>query len=83
MKLLYGQTFDDPIPTYCELDFPNCAFTWSVNEITEVKFKIVWEDVSDDQLETYGNILDNFSIELWVDFFRAIQSVVITPYITS
>ena len=79
MKILYGETFDDLIPIYCEIVFPNYPFTKSVKEITKAKFNIVWDEISDDQWDAYGYILDNLSIELWV----AIQLVVITPYITS
>ena len=68
MKILYGKTFYDHIPIYYQLVFPTYAFTESVNEITDVKFIIDWEEISDDQLEAYGYILDNLSIELWADF---------------
>ena len=68
VKVLYGETFEDHISIYCELVFPNSAFTKGVDEATEVKFNIVLEDVSDDQLETYDNILDNFSNKWWTDF---------------
>ena len=68
VKILYGGTFDDHIPIYCELDFLNSPFTESINEITKVKFNFVWEKVSDDQLESHGNIFDNISIEIWADF---------------
>ena len=64
---MYGETFDEHIPIYSELFFPNSAFTESVNEITEDKFNIVWNEISDDQLEAYGNTLDNFSIDIWAD----------------
>ena len=50
---------------------PTCAFTESVIEITEVNFNVVWEEISDDQLEAYGNFLDNFSVELLAEFFLA------------
>ena len=35
---------------------------------TEAKFNIVWDEISDEQLDTYGYFLDNLSIELWADF---------------
>ena len=66
-NVLYEETFDDNIPIYCELVFLNCDITESVNGITEVKFNIVWEEISDDQLEAYGNIIDKFSVELCSD----------------
>ena len=71
MKILYGETFDDHIPIYCELVFPNYALAESVNRITEVNFNIVWDEISDDQFEAYGYILDNFSIVLWADFLSS------------
>ena len=40
----------------------------SVNEVTEVKHSNTWNEVSDDQLESYGNVLDNFSIYLLAGF---------------
>ena len=68
VKILYGETFYDHIPIFCELVFTNYTFTESVKEITEVKFNIVWDEISNYQLEAYGYIVDNFSIELWADF---------------
>ena len=62
MKVLYGEPFDDHIPIYCELVFPNYAFPESVNQITKVQNNIVWQEISNDQLEAHGNILDNSSI---------------------
>ena len=64
--------FDDHIPIYCELVFPIYTFTESVNPITEVGVNIVWDEFSDDQVEAYGYMLDNFSIELWADFLSCI-----------
>ena len=64
MKVLHVETFDDHIPIYCELVFSNCAFTDTVNEITEVKFKIVWKEIPDDQLEEFGIIFINYSIDI-------------------
>ena len=52
--MLYKEPFDDHIPIYRELVFPNSVFTESVNEITEVKFNIVWEEVSTDHLPVDG-----------------------------
>ena len=68
VKVLYGETSDDHILIYCELAFPNSIFTESINEVTAVKFNIVWEEVSNDQLESHSSILDTLSIELWPDF---------------
>ena len=62
-KILHGETFDDHIPTHCELIFPNWSFTENVSETTEVKFNIVLEEISNDQLESYGNILEKCSID--------------------
>ena len=84
VKILYGETFYEHIPIYCELDFPNYAFTESVNEITEVKFNIVWDEFSNDQLEKHMVIfLTTFLLNYGLIFLRAIQLVVITPYIAS
>ena len=52
----------------------NCSiidfyFYWKyIGEVKEAKFNIVWYEVPDDQLESYGDFLDNFSNELWADF---------------
>ena len=62
--MLYKEPFDDHIPIYRELVFPNSVFTESVNEITEVKFKIVWKEIPDDQLEEFGIIFINYSIDI-------------------
>ena len=51
--------------------------------MTEVKSNIVWDEISDDQLEAHGYILDNFSIELCADFLSCNTIIVIMPYITS
>ena len=51
VSVLYGETLDYHIPIYYEIIFPNCAFSESVSEITEVKFNTVWDEISDDQLE--------------------------------
>ena len=52
----------NPFRSIVSFFFHNCPFTESVNEIPEINFNIVWEEMSDDQLEEYGNILDKFSV---------------------
>ena len=51
------------------LFFPFVSFfARSVNEVTEVKHKIVWDEVSDDHLDSHGNIFEKYSIEIRADF---------------
>ena len=76
--MLHGEIFNDHFSIYCELVFPIQALAESEDE---VKFNFVWE-VSDDQLESYGDILDNFSFEIWSDFLLC-NIVVITPWINN
>ena len=39
-----------------------------MNEVTEVKHKSTWNDVSDDQRDSYGKELANYSIYLLASF---------------
>ena len=72
VKFLYGENFNDYIPIYCELTYPYSDFAESVDEVTELKLNIVWDEVSDDQKESYFDILVNFSFQVWAVFISCI-----------
>ena len=65
---MHWGTFDDHFPIISELGFPNGTFAESIHEITEVRYNIVSDEVSDDTFESHDYIFDTYSMELRPDF---------------
>ena len=69
IEILYGESCQDHIPTYCELNI-NHPVELTFDELTHtgnLKADIIWDQVTDEQIYLYRNSLEDISIELWDD----------------
>ena len=71
LEILYGESCQDHITIYCELNINNpVEFTFDeTTETGNLKAGIFWDQVTDEQIYLYRNILEKISIETWEIFF--------------
>ena len=61
---LNGEMFVEPILIYLVLSFPKGRFVESMQELPEVKHSIVWDQMSDDKMDSRDCIFVNFSFQV-------------------
>ena len=66
-NIMYGSTFQDHIPLCFELCLPHIPNFSDCELKFDNNLNILWDNVTDEQLDVYSDTLEDLSVELWVD----------------
>ena len=69
IEILYGESCQDHIPIYCELNI-NHPVEITLDELTQtgnLEAGMFWDQVTDEQIYLYRNSLEDISIDIWGD----------------
>jgi len=65
--IMYGETLQDHIPLCLELYLADTPKFADFSSNLENNFNIIWDNVTEDQLDVYSDTLDGLSVELWAE----------------